>query len=85
MSRIQLAKFRKNASHKKCSRCNKIKPSSAFARQRYLCLECRNERQADIEANKRDRLKEAAGDCWWLERYFIISAIEISRIKKSYR
>ena len=85
MSRIQLAKFRKNASHKKCSRCNKIKPSSAFARQRCLCLECRNERQCDIAEKKRETLKNAAGDCWWLERYFIISAIEISRIKKSYR
>ena len=82
MSRIKLAKFRKNASHKKCSRCYKVKPSSAFARQRCLCLECRNERQCDIAEKKRETLKNAAGDCWWLERYFNSFDVERRRAVK---
>ena len=85
MSRIKLAKFRKNASHKKCSRCKKLRPGGSFARQKRVCLECRNERQIDILKEKNEIFKKASGGCWWLERYFIISSIEISKLRQSYR
>tara|TARA_Y100000310_G_scaffold260748_1_gene269847 strand:+ start:342 stop:608 length:267 start_codon:yes stop_codon:yes gene_type:complete len=82
---LSLAKFRTNASHKNCSNCGRLRPRVSFAPRKNTCLECRSERQLDYKNKREDEYKKAAGNCWWLERYFIIADQEISRIKKSYR
>lgn len=74
--KIVLREFRKKASFRRCTSCNKNLPGVAFIRDKNLCLKCNSGRSIDRAKLIQQKYKDAAGGKWWLERYFMQSEIE---------